>query len=332
MSLDKIASKIAKAEHVLVTSHVNPDGDAVGSVLAMGIFLEGRGKKTTMYLESEVPEYLHFLPHVDRIQHGLESVQDVDTAIVLDCGDISRVGELADRLISIPVIVNIDHHLSNTAFGVVNLVDTSRCATTALLLELFKAMGAVIEPDIAMSLYTGLVTDTGCFRYGNTTSEAFVMAAELVEIGIDPAFVARELYLNLPMKRFRLLKLALNSVESLNGGRVGLMVLTEDDFDECGASVGDAEGFIDYVRAIPGVEMAVFMKELDGGATTGVSLRTWGNVNAAVIAAGFDGGGHRNAAGFRVQGSVIANRDPILGKIIARMNGRDETGQREATK
>ncbi|MBI4773951.1 MAG: bifunctional oligoribonuclease/PAP phosphatase NrnA [Deltaproteobacteria bacterium] len=322
-----IASKIAEAEHVLIASHVDPDGDAVGSVLAMGIFLESRGKRTTMYLESEVPEFLRFLPSVDRIRHDLESVQDVDTAVIVDCGDISRVGKTADRLASIPVIVNIDHHLYNTNFGVVNLVDTSCCATTALLLELFKAMDAEIETDIALNLYTGLVTDTGSFRYGNTTSEAFLMAAELVGIGVDPAFVAKELYLNLPMNRLRLLKLALDSVERLNGGRIGLMVLTKDDFDGCAAGVADSEGFIDYVRAIPGVEMAVLMKEVDGGATTGVSLRTSGNVNAAAVAAGFSGGGHRNAAGFRVPGSIKANRDAILSQIAARMNGRDETGQ-----
>jgi len=324
MSLDKVASEIAKAEHVLIASHQNPDGDAVGSVLAMGIFLENLGKKTTLYLESEVPEYFQFLPSVVRIQHDLENVRDFDTAIVLDCGDISRVGKIADRLASIPVIVNIDHHLYNTDFGVVNLVDTSCCATSALLLELFKAMGADIETDIAVNLYTGLVTDTGSFRYGNTTSEAFIMAAEMVQIGVDPASVAKEIYLNLPMKRLRLLKLALDSIERLNGGRIGLMVLTKDDFDASGADVADSEGFIDYVRAIPGVEMAVLMKETDGGATTGVSLRTSGNVDAAAVAAGFDGGGHRNAAGFRVQGSVKAYRDIILSKIIAKMNGRDE--------
>jgi len=236
------------------------------------------------------------------------------------------VGKISDRLASIPAIVNIDHHLYNSNFGVVNLVDTSSCATTALLLELFKAMGAEIEKDVALNLYTGLVTDTGSFRYGNTTSEAFVMAAELVKIGVDPASVAKELYLTLPMKRLRLLKVALNSVERRNGGRVGLMVLTKDDFDGCGAGVADSEGFIDYVRAIPGVEMAVLMKEVDGGNTTGVSLRSSGTVNAAAVAAGFNGGGHRNAAGFRVPGSVRDNRDAILGKAIALMNGDDANG------
>jgi len=306
---------IKESQSVMVTSHVNPDGDAVGSLLAIGLALTSMGKRVHMYLESPVPEFLRFLPGADQVRGDAPALQNFDTAVILDCGSLTRIGSLAESVESIPRIVNVDHHLYNEQFGTVNLVETSFCATASILYDMFKVMSLPPDQAIATNLYTGILTDTGSFRYDNTSGHVLAQAAELVELGVNPGLVARSIYLYMPTRRIRLLRQALASVERFLDGRIGVMALRREDFLLAEAGVEDTEGFIDYVRGIPGVEVAVLFKEVDDGTVTGVSLRSWGEVNSAEIARRFSGGGHAKAAGFRLNGRVTDHKNQVVSGI-----------------
>ena len=324
MNPAKAVELIEKSGDVFVAAHVNPDGDAVGSVLAMGLALKKMGKTPFMYLESAVPDFLKFLPEVDGVSSRVEDFHRFDLAIILDCGELSRIGAAAEGASTIPNLINVDHHQFNRMFGSVNLVETARCATSAILMHLIKALSVPLDHDIAECLYTGIVTDTGGFRYGNTDMEAFALASELIEHGVAPDRVARELYLSMPLRRLHLLRNALASVEFLNDGEIGTMALTMDDFRQCGAVVSDSEGFIDYVRSVPGVRVAVLMKESPESTVTSVSLRSWGEVDVSAVARDFGGGGHTSASGFRLEGTIIENRErvlSVLGKSLNRVRG-----------
>jgi bifunctional oligoribonuclease and PAP phosphatase NrnA len=301
---ESVLAELRAADKLLLTTHENPDGDALGSLLAMHWILEQLGKQSVMYMSpDEFP-----LPWEYRawtFDEGLVGAAPSDvaerTVVFLDCGNIDRMP--VDFLQQDGLrILNIDHHHDNTRFGTVNLVVPEASCTAEIVYRLAKDLGVEITPPIADALYTGLVTDTGKFMYENTSPEAHRMAAELIEAGVEPHEVHRRLYEDLPFRRLQLLQRALASVERFDDGSITLAQLVKDDYAATGASEQDSEGVVDHMRAVEGTAVAVLVREQlsdDRQGTRKVSLRaTDGRVDVSQIARDFGGGGHPQAAGF----------------------------------
>ncbi|MEA2331203.1 MAG: bifunctional oligoribonuclease and phosphatase NrnA [Thermoleophilaceae bacterium] len=301
---DEVVAELRSSDKLLLTTHENPDGDALGSLLAMHWILEQLGKDSLMFLSpDEFPlpwEYRDWTFSSDLVGAPPDDVAE-RTIVFLDCGNIDRMPVdflQADGL----HILNIDHHHDNTRFGTVNLVVPDASCTAEIVWHLAKELGAEITQQIADALYTGLVTDTGKFMYENTTPEAHRMAAELIEAGVEPHEVYRRLYEDLPFRRLQLLQRALSSVERHDDGAVTIAHLVKDDYEQTGAQENDSEGVVDHMRAVEGTAVAVLVRELLSDGRDGmrkVSLRaTDGSVDVSRIAREFGGGGHTQAAGF----------------------------------
>ena len=282
---DQVVGELRSADKLLLTTHENPDGDALGSLLAMHHILTQLGKDSLMYMSpDEFPlpwEYRGF--HFDALVGAPPDDIAERTIVFLDCG-------------------NIDHHHDNTRFGTVNLVCSVASSTAEMVWRIAKELDAEITPDIAKALYVGLVTDTGRFMYENTSATAHRMAAELIDAGVQPHVVYRELYEDLPFRRLQLLQRALASVERHDDGAVTIAHLTKGDYEATGALETDSEGVVDHMRAVEGTRVAVLVRELlsdDRSGMRKVSLRaTDGSVDVSRIAREFGGGGHPQAAGF----------------------------------
>ena len=301
---EQVVGELRSAEKLLLTTHENPDGDALGSLLGMHGILTQLGKDSVMYMspdEFPLPWEYRGLP----LDQGLVMTPPADVAertiVFLDCGNIDRMPVdflQADGL----HILNIDHHHDNTRFGTVNLVCSRASCTAEIVWRLSKELGAEITPEIAKALYVGLVTDTGRFMYENTSADAHRMGAELIEIGVEPHKVYRELYEDLPFRRLQLLQRALASVERFDEGSITIAHLTKDDYGSTGALETDSEGVVDHMRAVEGTRVAVLVRELlsdDRDGMRKVSLRaTDGTVDVSRVARTFGGGGHPQAAGF----------------------------------
>jgi phosphoesterase RecJ-like protein len=309
--MEPILQTINAAGRILVAAHKDPDGDAVGSLLAMGLACIRRGKRTTLYNESPIPAVYQFLPQVGRIQRRLESPEAYDAAIVLDCGDLSRIGDHWPSVRRVPVVINVDHHLSNTGFGQLQLIDRQACATAEIVLRLIKALGVPLDREIATCIYTGILTDTGSFRFANTNAAAFAIGREMTELGVDPYEVARHVFGSYSLGRIKLLNLALNSIEISPNGRLSLMTVTRRMLEETQTQPEDADGLINYARRIEAVRVAALIQEQangcaapDGRTPFHVSLRSDGTVDVAQLAGAFGGGGHHSAAGFQVESTL----------------------------
>jgi len=289
-------------ERFLLTTHENPDGDALGSLLAMQAILTQLGKDTVMYLaekEFPLPVEYRFLP-LEEVFH--EPPADiVDRVLVfLDCGNIDRTPEGFLRSDEAHV-VNIDHHHDNTRFGTVNLVDTKASSTAEIVHELGRELGADITPEIASALYVGLVTDTGRFSYENTNPDTHRLAAELIEAGVDVADTYRRLYERVPIEKLKLVARALEGIERREDCGLALTYLSDADYAETGSSELLSEGIIDFIRSLEGTLVAAVVRDRGeaAGSARKVSLRsTDGDIDVSEIARRYGGGGHRRAAGF----------------------------------
>src|SRR3954447_7403808 len=303
---DQIVAELRQAEKLLLTTHENPDGDALGSLLGMHEILTQLGKDSLMFMSAdEFPlpyEYRHL--ELDAVIHEPPADLADRTVVFLDCGNIDRmpVEFLQDKDLH---VLNIDHHHDNTRFGTVNLVCGGVSCTAEMVFDLSKELGAEITPTIAEALYVGLVTDTGKFMFDNTTPSAHHMAAELIEAGVSPAEIHRRLYEGLPFARTQLLARALARVERYDGGAVTLTNLTRDDFTEANALETDSEGIVDHLRAVENTAVAVLVREQLSAERAGwrkASLRaTDDRVDVSRIGRKLGGGGHRQAAGFSPQ-------------------------------
>ena len=318
--MKEILKHLKNSRCVLLASHVNPDGDAIGSLLAMGLALEKSGCEVELYNESSIPAVYRFLPGVDRIQNQIDAVERFDTAVALDCGDLSRVGTEADRVAGIPTVINIDHHTTNTRFGRYQLVDVDACATSEIIHRLIQAMELEMDASMATAIYTGILTDTGSFRFSNTNQAAFAICEAMVTMGVSPSSVARHVYGTYSLGRIKLLNLALDSIEISNNGHLSIMTVTREMLADTGTQPEDADGLINYARRIQDVKVAALIHELENGSSAPglkkrfhVSLRSDGSVDVARIATGFGGGGHAGAAGFSVESSLTDLKRTIYG-------------------
>lgn len=315
--MHQIIRHLNNSRHVLVASHENPDGDAISSLVAVGLALEKQGKTVTFFNPDPIPAVYRFLPSAQRIMSKIPS-DTYDTAVILDCGDLERIGKAADIARQIPVLINIDHHVTNTVFGTIQLIDPSACATAELVYRLLKAMAFSLDRDMATLLYTGILTDTGSFRFSNTNQAAFDICREMVERGVQPHKVAQYVYGTYSIGRIKLLNLALDSIEISANGKMSIMTVTQDMLRKTGTQPEDADGLIHYARRIEDVKVAAMIQELRNGHAADnarnryhVSLRSDGTVDVAAVAVTYGGGGHQNAAGFGIDASLPEVKEQI---------------------
>lgn len=322
--MDEIICCLNNASDILVTSHTAPDGDAVGSLLAMGLALAAMGKRVVLYNESPIPAVYRFLPGSERIVQEVDPSR-FDTAVVLDCSDLARVGKIRDAVKRMSLVVNIDHHITNAEFGTCQLVETNACATTEIVYRLITAMKVPIDQDIATCIYTGILTDTGSFRFSNTNQAAFDISHRMISIGVNPFHVAQHVYGTYSLGRIKLLNLALDSIEISPNRRISLMSVTQNMLRETGTQMEDADGLINYAKRIQDVRVAVMIQEMpqENGVSRNhsrqyhVSLRSDGTIDVAAIATRFGGGGHANAAGF----SVVSTLSELKANLMRLMSG-----------
>ena len=317
--MDKIIKHLQQCDNILIATHVNPDGDAIGSSLAMGLALEVLGKRVTFYTENPIPAVYRFLPETDRMVDEIGVKDEFQTAIILDCGDIYRVGDVASTIQQIPIIINIDHHITNTKFGTYSLIDTSACATAEIVYRLIKKMKAPINNIIAISIYTGIMTDTGSFRFSNTNRDSFAICEEMVSLGVNPYLVAQHVYGTYSLGRIKLLNRAIDSIEISENGKLSVMTVTKEMFDETNTNPDDVDGLINYAKRIEDVKVAALIFEQnrnnsgdDNQKTYHVSLRSDETVDVGAIATFFGGGGHTNAAGFSIESTLAGIKAKIL--------------------
>jgi phosphoesterase RecJ-like protein len=300
--IERVADAIRAGERFLLTTHENPDGDALGSLLGMHRILESLGKDTVMFLaakEFPLPVEYRFLP-LEEVFH--EPPADIADRLVifLDCGNIDRMPvdflQNGDN-----TLINIDHHHDNTRFGTINLVDVDASCTAEIVYDLAALLDVELTPEIANALYVGLVTDTGKFMYENTDARSHRMAAGLIEAGVEVNEVYRRLYEHAPLEKLRLLARALEAITLRDQGRLAVTYISTEDYAVTGASEALTEGIIDHLRTIDGTLVAAVVRDqADGGrAARKVSMRsTDGRVDVSAIARQHGGGGHRRAAGF----------------------------------
>jgi bifunctional oligoribonuclease and PAP phosphatase NrnA len=305
--LDAVANAIRSNDRFLVTTHENPDGDALGSVVAMKLALDQLGKDGFPYLSGSIP-----LPtEYDFLDLGGLSRELPDDAagrvmLALDCANARRLGADPAFVENAPLVVNVDHHHDNSRFGHINLIVARASSTGEILYDLFKELGVTVTPDIAEALYIALVTDTGRFQYTNTTPKALRIAAELVEAGANVHQVFQDVYENVAFAKLKLLARALEKAQVYEGGRLIVADLERSDFAAAGAEEPFAEGIIDYLRAVEGAEIVALIREppTQNGPTRRVSLRTRGQgIDVSAIARKSGGGGHPQAAGFSSESS-----------------------------
>ncbi len=320
-SLKELAGFLKAAETILIFTHTNPDGDALGSAAALCRVLRKMGKTSWILMDEEVPEYISFMD-TEFVTRDKECLKDHDVSICVDCGEYSRFPALADKFNEGKLHLCVDHHATGDGFGDYYYIDPSEAATCQLIYKLIKELEAVvvesgetaghvalIDRQVAESIYTGINTDTGSFQYSNTTADTHAIAADLMAHGIDHTAINVKLYQTVPMTKLKIQAAILQKAEFLFGGKVAVGYVTGQMLDEAGAVLDDAEGTIDMLRNIEGVEIAAFLKEK--GEAVKVSMRAKSYANVAEIVSVFGGGGHVKAAGCTLEMGMDEALDTI---------------------
>jgi phosphoesterase RecJ-like protein len=316
-----VADAIRSHDRFLLVTHENPDGDALGSIIATKLALDQLGKDSVMYLYGDAPlptEY-SFMPVAD-LRRRLPDDWRERVLIALDCANESRLGPDPEPLEGAPLVIDIDHHHDNSRFGGVNLIDPNASSTGEVLRDVFAVLGVELTPDIAEALYIALVTDTGRFQYSNTTAKSLRLAAELVEAGADIHRIFRGVYETVQFAKLKLLARALERAQIYDGGRLVVSYLVRSDFTDIGAAEAYSEGIIDSLRAVEGADMAALIREppRSDGPKRRISLRSSNDeLDVSAIARKSGGGGHRQAAGFSSDDSVEEITEFIRREFLA---------------
>lgn len=295
MGAQRILEAIDEHRRFLVTGHIDPDPDALGSVLAMVRLLRQLGKEAIAASPDPVPPGYRFLPGSAGVLTPGSITGPFDALVVLDCAP-DRIGDLAEWRHRVKAVINIDHHETNPRREPIHWVDPAAAALGEMIYRLCRQAGAAIDADMATCLYTAIMTDTGSFRYSNTTADTLAIAADLVSKGADPAAIAEQIYDQRPWSYVQALALSLNTLQRSEDGSIAWMVLTQDMIARAGGRPDDTDGFIQFPRMIAGVEVALLFKELESGDTK-VSLRSRGRMDVSLLASQLGGGGHPKAAG-----------------------------------
>lgn len=310
---------LAGGRRFIIVSHQNPDGDAIGSSLALASGLTALGKRCDVVNADGVPANLVWLPLAEKVHLLPEQDTAYDAVILLDCGSAERTG-LGDHVLALGnEVVNIDHHPGNGEFGTVNLVDPSACATAELVYEVLLALSAPIGYSAASAIYTAILTDTGSFRFSNTNPKAFEIASRMVARGVDPAWVSQMVYDQQPAGRLRLLSRVLETLDLSPRDKAASVIVTQEMFRETHTGTEDVEGFVNFARSICGVEVGILLREERPGRFR-IALRSKGRVDVSKIARELGGGGHRNAAGASADGDLAELRRLIYERVEASLD------------
>ena len=313
-ALEKCLAALQRGRHVLITMHEFPDGDALGSALALALALRELGREVTVYSPQGAPHNLRFLPGACEIVRTLSKDCRFDLCVACDAGDDSRLGPDLPERERRGEMVNIDHHPRSRAFGDANLVDSQAAAVGVLIWRLLSAMGHPVSRDIATCLWVSIASDTGNFRHSNTNAECMRIAWELMERGVKPGEISGRMYESQPLSRVRLLAEVLRTLCVSADGRVAWVVASREVFEAAGTAEETADGFISYPRSIEGVEVALLFRE-EAATRFRVSFRSRGRVDVGAIATRFGGGGHHNASGCSVPGSLDEVRAVVLREV-----------------
>ncbi len=311
--LESISAALEPCKSILLSVHRNPDGDALGSQLALMLALEKMKKTVTAHNLDPVPEVYRFLPHADRIKTGRPVPGNYDACIVLD-SEPPRTG-LFDGTYPARTLINIDHHVTNPRAWRLTWLDAGASATGEMIYKFVRSLGVSIDRDMALCLFTAIFTDTGSFRYTNTTPESMRISAELLEAGADPWLVTENVYESFAYRRIKLLGAVLSSLERSTDGRVAWVVVTDELYRRTGTASEDTDNFINFVRSVKGVEVAVLLRQT-GETQYKISLRSKGRVDLSGLAQSFGGGGHKNAAG----GLISGTREEVTNKVISEVD------------
>jgi phosphoesterase RecJ-like protein len=293
-----IPTLLKNEDRFVVVSHTNPDGDAIGSLLGMYLALKEMGKTVWALTEKEFPQLYAFLPGAGDVLTEPHRIQSPDWIIVLDVADKPRIAGDISAFEKNTKLINIDHHPTNPAFGDVNFIDTSATSTAELVFRVLKDTGYALSMNVGKCLYTGLVTDTGCFRFSGVNSNTMRIAAEMLDTGFESYEITRRMFEEFPLARLKLERLVLDRAEILIGGRLVLSILKSDDFTRLGADMSDAENLVNRLREYQGVQAAILITDMEDGLVR-VSLRSKDALDVSAIAQSLGGGGHKYAAGIK---------------------------------
>jgi len=315
MVLNNIAGILRNGKRFFLASHVYPDGDAIGSILALGETLMLSGKEILLFNEGPIPDSLSSLKGIGEIAKDFNQESAFDAFLILDCGNLDRVGRISSHLSKLRPLINIDHHESNSRFGDLNLVDANSSSVGEIVYRLIKTAHLPMNLNVAENIFVAVQTDTGSFKYENTTREAFNIAGEMLGWGVSPWKISRKVMDEYTLNRLRLLESSLKTLELYHEGNVGLITITKQMLLKAKADNFDSERFVNYPRFITGVEIAALIREI-GKNCYKFSLRSNDQVNMADLASYFGGGGHPRAAAFTREGSLESVKQEFLNKTL----------------
>ena len=312
-----IALAFSKAERALITSHVSPEADNVGSCLAIAHTFRALGKNAKVWLRDGVPDYLKFLPGAEDVSSGPFALEyPYDLLIVVDCGDFERIGEAKERpQKGASCVVNIDHHATNTRFGDINWIDPEAAATGEMVYLLLRRLCFEASPEVASCLLAAISADTGSFKYSNTTARTFFIASELVRMGAKPEKVGMALHNHYPKEKIFLMGKVFATLELFGKEKISTISVFQEMLKSCGAKQEHTEGFVEILRGIPGVEVACLFREL-GPNRTKISLRSNGTLDVASVCGAFGGGGHKMAAGAVFDGPLQEAKERVVHHLL----------------
>jgi len=315
-TMDKIADVFRSGNNFLITSHINPEGDSVGSQLAVYHILEKLGKNAVIVNHDSVPDNLTFLPGAGLVSPDKPDDFNAEVIVMLDCPVKERTGKVCRHIKDDQTVVNIDHHISNELFGDVNWVEPGMSSVGEMIFGLAKNMGMEISKDMAVAIYAAIVTDTGIFTYDNTSPETHRIAAELMTAGANPKNLHDEIFEKKSVHEIRLLGMALTTLQITAGGKIAHISLTRDMLLEEGVDYISTDEFINFPRSIKGVEVAVFFKEYEAAdGKVNVSFRSSGEADVNAVASRFGGGGHPRASGCVLECGLEEAREKVLDEV-----------------
>jgi bifunctional oligoribonuclease and PAP phosphatase NrnA len=310
--LDTICTEILRRHRFLLTSHARPDGDSIGSQLAMAYALEALDKQVRIVNADPAPDHYHEFPGLDRIEIGPHSTAEADALIVMECSDLSRTGVAG---LENHFIINIDHHAGNRMYGALNWFDESAAACGEMVFDLIRALDVPLSLEIATHIYLAILTDTGSFHHSNITPRTFDICRRTTEAGVNPAAMARRVFDSNSFGKLKLIGALLNAMELVDNGRLAVLYMDDAMLTACGCTHNDTEGVINLPLTAREIQAVVFFKATSGGEVR-VSMRSKYDVDVRIVASSYGGGGHKNAAGFSVHGRLEDVRPKIIRKLV----------------
>jgi bifunctional oligoribonuclease and PAP phosphatase NrnA len=310
--LNRIRDEILRRQRFLLTSHGRPDGDSIGSQLAMAYALDALGKDVRIVNADPAPDHYREFPGLDRIEIGAHSTAEADALIVMECSDLSRTGVTG---LDQHFIINIDHHAGNKMYGALNWFDESAAACGEMVFDLIRELGVTLNRDIATHIYLAILTDTGSFHHSNITPRTFDICRQTVEAGVNPAAMARRVFDSNSFGKLKLIGALLDSMDLTDDGRLAILQMDEDMLTSCGCTHNDTEGVINLPLTAREIQAVVFFK-IGSNGDVRVSMRSKYDVDVRLVASSYGGGGHKNAAGFTVSGRLDEVRPQIVDRLI----------------